>query len=290
MDRAAIFIDGANVMFQQKLLGWNIDWVKFLHFINEKYRVVSARYYTALKDAPSEEQKAFHRVLATTGYSLKTKQLKKIKDPDSNDITYKGNLDIELVIDALTSIDQYDVFILLSGDSDFVPLITALRQQRKIVVAFSTKGISSIDLVSELGLDFRDISEYKSKLEHIEERREINTEPDVTKYLTKNRTSYTPNISMLPDIGDEFSGTVQAIKDYGLFLTNNFNAKVLLHIKNMNVGYISVPLERIFKIGDVIHVKIENIDTTQTVSEISVSLSDEKLQSKIISEINTIQS
>lgn len=64
MERAAIFIDGANVMYQQNHLSWRIDWVKLLHFFSEKYRVVSARYYTALKEPPSEDQKGFHRMLA----------------------------------------------------------------------------------------------------------------------------------------------------------------------------------------------------------------------------------
>ena len=287
MERAAIFIDGANVMYQQRHLAWKIDWAKLLHFVNEKYRVVSARYYTALKEPPSEDHKSFNRMLATTGYSLKTKQLKKITDPETGEITYKGNLDIELVIDALTTIDQYDVFILFSGDSDFVPLITALRQQRKVVKAFSTKGFSSIDLVSELGMDFRDIHEYRSRLEL---KDDTNIQPSKNTSISSIKSIQVANDkkvnTMLPDIGDEFTGSVIAIKDYGIFLSNEFNAKVLLHIKNMNVGYISKSLEDVFELGEEFNVQIENIDTTQTIKEVSVSLSDRNFQRILQSRIN----
>jgi len=280
MERAAIFIDGANVMYQQRHLGWKIDWEKLLHCINEDYRVVSARYYTALKEPPSEDQKSFHRMLATTGFSLKTKQLKKVKDPDTGDIIYKGNLDIELVIDALSTIEQYDIFILFSGDSDFVPLITALHQQRKIVKAFSTKGFSSIDLVFELGMDFRDISDYKSRFELIDKLSSETSKKKVKanqKYPSQEDNQLA-STQVLPDIGDKFKGSVLSIKDYGVFLSNEFNAKVLLHIKNMNVGYISKPLEEVFEVGDEFYVTINNIDTTQTVKEISVSLTDNQFQ------------
>jgi len=81
MERAAIFIDGANVFYQQRELDWQIDWVKLIHYFNEKYRVVSARYYTALKEPPSTDQKKFHTMLSTTGYALKTKILKKNNRP-----------------------------------------------------------------------------------------------------------------------------------------------------------------------------------------------------------------
>lgn len=288
MERAAIFIDGANVMYQQRHLGWKIDWLKILHFVNEKHRVVSARFYTALKEPPSEDQKSFLRMLATTGYSLKTKQLKRIKDPETGESIYKGNLDIELVIDALTTIDQYDVFILFSGDSDFVPLITALRQQRKVVKAFSTQGFSSIDLVSELGMDFKDINDYKSRLELKETP---NSQSPKTAPNAKPKSNAPPKketISFnLPDIGDEFTGDVIAIKEYGLFLTNEYNAKALLHVKNMNIGFVSVPLDDLFSIGDRIKVQIENIDTTQAIKEISVSLADDRLRNQLLSKINT---
>jgi uncharacterized LabA/DUF88 family protein len=287
MERAAIFIDGANVFYQQRELDWQIDWVKLIHYFNEKYRVVSARYYTALKEPPSTDQKKFHTMLSTTGYALKTKILKKITDHETGEITTKGNLDIELVIDALTTVDQYDVFILFSGDSDFVPLITALRQQRKVVKAFSTKGFSSIDLVSELGMDFKDINEFKSRLEYKEV---INKQPSKRKPIAttteKEGVSNNTVETIFPDIGDEFIGSVISIKDYGVFLSNAFNAKALLHIKNMNAGYISKPLEDVFNIGDEFNVKIENVDTTQTINQVSVSLSDGEFQKELINRIN----
>ena len=288
MERAAIFIDGANVMYQQNYLSWRIDWVKLLHFFSEKYRVVSARYYTALKTPPSEDQKGFHRMLAQTGYSLRTKQLKKIVDDETGDTIYKGNLDIELVIDALTTEDQYDVFILFSGDSDFVPLINALRQQRKIVKAFSTKGFSSIDLVSELGMDFRDIDEYRSRLElkQSDTSRPAKKSNSNSGNEPKRVKPHHAEIGQMPDVGDVFEASIMTIKDYGVFLNNDYNAKVLLHVKNMNIGYVSESMEDIFNMSDKFTVRVEDVDTTETINQVSVSLTDSSFQSELKSRMS----
>ena len=165
-------------------------------------------------------------------------------DDETGDTIYKGNLDIELVIDALTTEDQYDVFILFSGDSDFVPLINALRQQRKIVKAFSTKGFSSIDLVSELGMDFRDIGEYRSRLEL--KQSDTSRTAKKTKKAKSNSVddvkeikSQHAEIRQMPDVGDEFEASIMTIKAYGVFLMSDYNARVLLHVRNMNIGYVS---------------------------------------------------
>lgn len=292
MQRVAIFIDGANVVYQQRQLGWKLDWAKLLEFVNQKYQVVSARYYTAVKEVQSDEQKSFHRMLAKTGYSLKTKILKKINDPENELPIYKGNLDIELVIDALTTVDQYDVFILLSGDSDFIPLISTLRQQRKVVKAFSTMGFSSIDLVSELGMDFSDINDFRAYLELKDNHENAFLRPKTVVGITAKLNDLAPkemtNVQPLPNIGDEFLGKVLAIKDYGVFISNEFNAKVLLHIKNMNIGFISKSLTKVFEVGDAFHVKVENIDNKQPMKEVSVSLSDRQFQKTLLERIQYV--
>ena len=53
----------------------------------------------------------------------------------------------------LSGADQYDTFILFSGDSDFLPLLRALKEQGKEVQGALTWGFASV-IVSVLVMDF----------------------------------------------------------------------------------------------------------------------------------------
>ena len=50
----------------------------------------------------------------------------------------KGNMDIELAIDALGLVDVVDHFVLFSGDGDFRVLVEALQRRGKKVSVIST--------------------------------------------------------------------------------------------------------------------------------------------------------
>jgi len=51
----------------------------------------------------------------------------------------KGNLDVDLAMDCLLTKDNYDVAILVTGDSDFEKLINILRTFGKQIIVVSTK-------------------------------------------------------------------------------------------------------------------------------------------------------
>lgn len=71
---------------------------------------------------------------------------------------HKGNIDVDLTIDAVHFRDEYDSFVLLSGDSDFESLIKYLKAFGKRCVVMSTKGHVSIELIRQAKfLDFKKI-------------------------------------------------------------------------------------------------------------------------------------
>lgn len=47
---------------------------------------------------------------------------------------------MELTIDVLGNVNNFDTLILMSGDSDFAPLLDAIKTQHKRVLVMSTKG------------------------------------------------------------------------------------------------------------------------------------------------------
>lgn len=63
----------------------------------------------------------------------------------------KNAADIQMVVDALElcyTKDHIDVFILASGDSDFSPLVSKLRENDKYVIGFGVKNSVSPHLIS----------------------------------------------------------------------------------------------------------------------------------------------
>jgi uncharacterized LabA/DUF88 family protein len=91
---------------------------------------------------------------------VRHKKIKFIKD--KTDLAYgghhKGNIDVDLTIDAVHFRDDYDTFVLLSGDSDFESLIKYLKAFKKRCIVMSTKGHVSIELLKQAKfIDFKKI-------------------------------------------------------------------------------------------------------------------------------------
>ena len=91
---------------------------------------------------------------------VKTKKIKFIKDKNDkrNFGHHKGNVDVDLTIDAVHFRDSYDTFVLLSGDSDFESLIKYLKSFKKRCIVISTKEHVALKLLKQAKfLDFKKI-------------------------------------------------------------------------------------------------------------------------------------
>lgn len=138
LTRVAVFIDAANLIYSQKTLGWKIDLERFMKFFRAKYQVQRANYYYAYIKNDNAQQKFFKK-LEGFGYRIKTKEVKVIRQKDGTSFR-KGNLDVDLTIDAVKSLDSYSKAIIVSGDSDFVSLVKYLKYRNKKVIIISAKG------------------------------------------------------------------------------------------------------------------------------------------------------
>ncbi len=58
----------------------------------------------------------------------------------------KGNMDVEITIDAVNLLEYFDAVVLFSGDSDFLSLVNYLRSQKKQVFVISSKNNVSQEL------------------------------------------------------------------------------------------------------------------------------------------------
>lgn len=58
----------------------------------------------------------------------------------------KGNMDVEMTIDAVHNVDKYNTAVLFSGDADFLALVSYIRNKGKKVYIYSSKDNISHEL------------------------------------------------------------------------------------------------------------------------------------------------
>ena len=82
------------------------------------------------------------------GFNVIKKPLKRIHHQSDigSSIEEKGNMDVELTIDAVHNIEKYDKCILFSGDSDFLELVNYIKRRQKQVFVYSSKNSVSYEL------------------------------------------------------------------------------------------------------------------------------------------------
>jgi uncharacterized LabA/DUF88 family protein len=137
-ERVALFIDGANLYATAKSLGFDIDYKRLLTHFRQKGQLVRALYYTAL--AEDQEYSSIRPLidwLDYNGFTMVTKPTKEFTDATGRR-KVKGNMDIELAVDAMRLAESLDHIVLFSGDGDFRSLVGALQQMGKRVSVVST--------------------------------------------------------------------------------------------------------------------------------------------------------
>lgn len=137
-ERIALFIDGANLYSAARGLGFDIDYKRLLELFRSKGILVRAFYYTALlEDQEYSPLRPLIDWLDYNGYSVVTKPAKEFTDSTGRR-RVKGNMDIELAVDAMDLADKIDHLVLFSGDGDFRRLVDAIQRKGKRVTVVST--------------------------------------------------------------------------------------------------------------------------------------------------------
>lgn len=138
--RVYTFVDAANILYSQQTLGWRIDYQKLREYLEKECELKGIYFYTG-KIGKDHRQKRFLEKMATYGYQVRAKEVKMIR-MGPNTYERKGDLDAELIIDALKNIDNFDTCILMSGDSDFAPLVDELKKEINGLLLFQREAIS----------------------------------------------------------------------------------------------------------------------------------------------------
>ncbi len=174
MQRVSIFVDGANMYYAQKKLGWFVDFRKVLNFFGRDAgsAVSEAYYYTGADTQTKNRDSAFHEYLMYSGYTVRTKAIKQMVDDTTGEIVEKANLDIELVIDMFNTVTLYETCILMSGDGDFERALELVRSKGKRIAVVAHPDMTARELRNVAGrnyFDLRDLERSISRTDRLPE-------------------------------------------------------------------------------------------------------------------------
>jgi uncharacterized LabA/DUF88 family protein len=149
-EKIALFIDGANLYATSRALGFDIDYRKLLASFQQRGYLLRAYYYTALvEDQEYSSIRPLIDWLDYNGYKVVTKPAREFTD-SSGRRKVKGNMDIELTVDALQLADSVDHYVIFSGDGDFRTLVEALQRRGRKVSVVSTMASQPPMIADEL--------------------------------------------------------------------------------------------------------------------------------------------
>ena len=137
-ERLALFIDGSNLYAAAKALGFDVDYKLLRQEFMRRGKLLRAYYYTALLE--NDEYSPIRPLvdwLHYNGFTMVTKPAKEYTDSQGRR-KVKGNMDIELTVDAMETAQHVDHIVLFSGDGDFRPLVEALQRKGVRVSVVST--------------------------------------------------------------------------------------------------------------------------------------------------------
>ena len=124
-EKIALFIDGANLYATAKSLGFDIDYKRLLREFQSRGYLLRAFYYTAvIEDQEYSSIRPLIDWLDYNGYTVVTKATKEFVDQTGRR-KVKGNMDIELAVDAMEIAGTIDHMVLFGriggvGDSAFL--------------------------------------------------------------------------------------------------------------------------------------------------------------------------
>ena len=171
-DRVIVFIDGSNVLNRLRDIQRdsdrriNLEYGKFVAKLAGERRLVRAYYYAARVDRTREpelyqqQQRFYYNLELIPRFELRAGRLVYPRTPGAN--PYEKGVDVKLATDMLlhAARDNYDVAILVSGDTDFVDAVQGVKDLGKNVeiALFNPSGSRALrsvaDEVIELDIPF----------------------------------------------------------------------------------------------------------------------------------------
>jgi len=133
-ERLAVFIDHENVAIGARSVGLQFDPKPLTDALAERGRLITRRAY------------ADWNLFREDRRGMVDANVELIEIPQRSDSVRKNAADIQMAVDAMElalTRDFVSTFVIVSGDSDFTPLVGKLRELNKRVIGVGVKGSTS---------------------------------------------------------------------------------------------------------------------------------------------------
>jgi len=133
--KVGVFCDDSNLFHAYKKYGWRVDFEKFRKLLKRYCDLKFINYYIAVPEKSDEDYNGTQNFIqhVSSFLTLKKKPLKYI--PFGGHIIRKGDVDVEIVLDVVRTINDLDVVMIMSGDSDFLELKNyVVKDKRKNIL------------------------------------------------------------------------------------------------------------------------------------------------------------
>lgn len=140
-ERVGVFVDVANLLYSARNMRMAVDFGRLLEFLRGNRRLIRAHAYAPTSPEPNAEQ-AFLSVVKGVGYRITTKNYKTFSSGAK-----KADLDLDMCMDIVRLVDAgaIDTLVLVSGDSDFLPVLEWCSDRGlRIEVAAFEDAVSAI--------------------------------------------------------------------------------------------------------------------------------------------------
>jgi uncharacterized LabA/DUF88 family protein len=165
--KIALFIDGANLHATARALGFEIDYKRLLKEFRDHADLLRAYYYTTVFEALEYSSlRPFIAWLDSNGYTVVTKLGKEFVDA-SGRRKLRGNMNVELAVNAMEYVGKIDHMVLVSGDGDFRSLVEAIQRRGVRVTVISTISTQPPMVADDLRRQadmFIDLMELRSRI------------------------------------------------------------------------------------------------------------------------------
>lgn len=153
------FVDASNIIYGAKAEGWFIDQKKLSAYLKVKFKAKKAFFYYG-KDSKDIKKEKFLKKLKQFGFILRVKEIKRFGKRT------KANCDVDMTMDLLLKIDEYDKAVVLTGDGDFAPLFYHLQSKGKEVVIISSPKRTAREIKKFAGANHIDFGSLRYLLEY----------------------------------------------------------------------------------------------------------------------------
>jgi uncharacterized LabA/DUF88 family protein len=150
VEKVAVFVDGANLYHSIKSYYKGVlDYGMLLNAAVGDRKLLRATFYIVEKQETDENSggssgaRSFVYNLNKFGYKVRSKPLvvhESLSPEGEKTVSHKGDWDIGIIIDMMRLAEHADVYVLVSGDGDYVEAVEYLQSERGLRVEVVSAG------------------------------------------------------------------------------------------------------------------------------------------------------